>query len=307
MIQRLKIVFYKIVEFVDRLPIVRSIPGFNTLPEKITPYNLRFYKLCNLVLSLGLFVHFSWLFVFLYLGAYKILIVNAISVSVYIIAIIINRRGHHLTSVMFMLTEIILFQIVAVQYFGWPSNFQSYLMVIGLFPFLMPRGEWVIKTFLFATSFGTYLLLDYLFSDKAGSFMISHSMATLFRISNEFFSLAGLAFSGAYFNIAMHETEKKLEQKSLELVASEKKATLGKLATEMAHEIQNPLNFVNNFSEINEDLLTELKEHISANPANTDVKEIVDTLIENSNKISTNGKRVSKIVTALQEQVNKNT
>ena len=59
-----------------------------------------------------------------------------------------------------------------------------------------------------------------------------------------------MVISGAYFNIAMHQTEAKLARKTRELVAAEKRATLGQLATEMAHEIQNPLNFVNNFSEL---------------------------------------------------------
>ena len=46
------------------------------------------------------------------------------------------------------------------------------------------------------------------------------------------------------------------------MVQSEKMASLGELTAGIAHEIQNPLNFVNNFSEVNKELLTELKDEI---------------------------------------------
>jgi C4-dicarboxylate-specific signal transduction histidine kinase len=103
----------------------------------------------------------------------------------------------------------------------------------------------------------------------------------------------------------MHETEAELAKKTEELVESEKKATLGNLATEMAHEIQNPLNFVNNFSEMNEELLQEMKTELEKTNVSEEVKTVLKDLIENSQRINSNGKRVSKIVSALQERVNK--
>jgi len=124
-----------------------------------------------------------------------------------------------------------------------------------------------------------------------------------FSISNIVFAFTSMCISGGYFNLAMHETVVQLEQKTTELVASEKNATLGKIATEMAHEIQNPLNFVNNFSEINNELLQELKVELEANNTN-EAKYIVADLIGNSSKINENRKCVSKIVKELQRQAN---
>lgn len=48
--------FSQIEKFVKGLPIIKDIPGFSSLPDKITPHNLRFYKLSNLVHTLGMFV-----------------------------------------------------------------------------------------------------------------------------------------------------------------------------------------------------------------------------------------------------------
>jgi signal transduction histidine kinase len=72
-------------------------------------------------------------------------------------------------------------------------------------------------------------------------------------------------------------------------------ASLGELTAGIAHEIQNPLNFVNNFSDVNKELLTELKDE--ADKGNIDeVKAIANDVIENEQKINHHGKRADAIV-----------
>jgi signal transduction histidine kinase len=72
-------------------------------------------------------------------------------------------------------------------------------------------------------------------------------------------------------------------------------ASLGELTAGIAHEIQNPLNFVNNFSEVNKELLVEMKDEMDKGNIE-DAKEIADDVIANEDKIIHHGKRADAIV-----------
>ena len=96
-------------------------------------------------------------------------------------------------------------------------------------------------------------------------------------------------------NMQIEQTLSQLKATQAQLIQSEKMASLGELTAGIAHEIQNPLNFVNNFSDVNSELLEELK--IEAEKGNlTGVKAIASDLATNEQKINHHGKRADAIV-----------
>jgi len=94
-----------------------------------------------------------------------------------------------------------------------------------------------------------------------------------------------------------------LKNTQQQLVRSEKMAAFGVMASRMAHEIQNPLNFVNNFSEVSKELVKEI-----ISPGNEEEKKAVaQDLISNLEKINHHGNRASNIIDQLQQHARSGT
>ena len=101
---------------------------------------------------------------------------------------------------------------------------------------------------------------------------------------------------------ALEESHSHLQKTQNQLIQAEKLASLGQLTAGIAHEIKNPLNFVNNFAELSIDLADELTEELredtskSVNDILPELQELIDDLKKNARRIHEHGQRADRIV-----------
>ncbi len=179
------------------------------------------------------------------------------------------------------------------------------LMMLGILPYSPIGNDFLLMDLFYhssmvviSLSFSIYLAREFAFTSKD----LEKKLEEVQQLSAENQQI--LATQNETLERQVEERTAELKASQNQLIQSEKLASLGELTAGIAHEIQNPLNFVNNFSEVSAELVQEIKEERQKPKENQDeslVDEIFNDISQNLEKITLHGKRASSIVKGMLE------
>ncbi|HEU4718315.1 MAG TPA: hypothetical protein VFU15_10795 [Bacteroidia bacterium] len=268
---------------------------FTVAPPDIGVKNYRFYVVNHIAGTVGGLTHFSWLVLFGITHTYPLFYFNFFSVALFVFFIWLNKRGHHLTALLMGISEVIAHQVLGVYVLGWDAGFQYILIIASMLLFLMPKGNTLVKYIFALLCVAGFLFIELVLRKSAPLYTIDKTVLLVLDISNITLSFFFLFIWAGFYNYAIFETEKALEERTEEVARAEKKAAVGTLTAKIAHEIQNPLNFVNNFSEISAELVNEIV-HAGSEEERA---RLLAQLKDNLEKIGAHGKRADQIVKSM--------
>ena len=194
----------------------------STIPGTVREDNYWFYSISNLAYSLIIVLHLSWILVFFLLGQTTMMWLQFISISSYIVAIALNRKGYHLAGMAIGLIEACTHQLIAVASFGWLTGFQNLIPLIALMPFLKYNEKWVTKIAMGVICLLFYLYIDIYIKNKTPLHLLSQSATNFFNFSNSILCFILVALWGIVLAISYQRTVDALISKEHELSAAEK-------------------------------------------------------------------------------------
>lgn len=176
-------------------------------PSSVKEENQKYFVILSIITFFGVFTHASWISLFWLLGVKQLAFFNFLSVSIWLVAISLNRKGLHLTSMAVGTLEACLHQTLCVIFIGWSAGFQYYILLLPFGLFLMPHGHNFIKFILMLICFLNYSLLDFLYRTSEPLIIINLTALTVFNYSNMvvFFLLA--TFGSYFFNAKIYDAE----------------------------------------------------------------------------------------------------
>lgn len=212
---------------------------FDMLPAAVDLENSRFYTVSNVAETLAWMAHFVWFFILYNLEVYPLAWFQLFSIGSYALAIALNRKGNHMASMTIALAEIVIHQVIAVKFLGVASGFQYFIPVVGIFPFLKPRGNLVWKCLLLIMCLSGFLYIQLFMVETPPLYSISTFALAGFNISNIVLAFGFIGMWAFYLNIAISRAEIILRKRTKELAIAEEKAEKDKMKFDLEVNVRD--------------------------------------------------------------------
>jgi class 3 adenylate cyclase len=167
-------------------------------PSRVLEENQQHFVLLSIITFFGIFIHALWIPLFWILGVKQLAFFNFLSVSIWLVAIILNRKGFHFHSMTVAFFEVCLHQTLCVIIIGWSAGFQYYILLLPFGVYLMPHGRILRKLVLIVICFSNYSLLDYFYRLSEPVIILNLPVLTIFNFSN-IIAFVALASLGSYY------------------------------------------------------------------------------------------------------------
>ncbi len=202
----------------------RCYAYLSDVPPVVKDENYWFYNITNLAYFLISLLHLFWIFVFSTLHTSTMVGVQFFSISSYVLAFYLNRRGHHLTAMLIALLEVGIHQVIAAYETGWGTGFQNFIPLIGLMPFLKYNEKWATKVTLALLSMGIYLYIDIMIKNTAPALPLTGEQVSFLTITNAIACFILVTLWGIVLSFSYNRTVADLLKKEQELFEVQKHA-----------------------------------------------------------------------------------
>lgn len=184
---------------------------FTTCPATVSIRNFRYYLVAHIAYNFAITVHLLWLIYFFIIDVKPLFYFNCFSVPFFLFCILINRKGYHLLTTTTAMLEIVSHQLIATYLLGSGSGFQYYLLVVAIFPFVMPKWPLPVKIFIFLFPLASYMIIEFYFNFHVIPLKTDPINLAILKSTNLLFSFFCLGILGAHFNYAGSKTEEELD------------------------------------------------------------------------------------------------
>lgn|GEM_PF-3490955 len=203
----------------------------SALPAVVKEEDYWFYNISNLAYILISILHIMWIVMFSIYGFTPMAAFQAISIGAYIVALVLNRRGHHLLAMFIALLEVNVHQLTAAYYLGWGADFQYFIPLVGLLPFLKYNERWTTKTLLALMSLGFYLFIDIILKKYAPALPVTSTQTSVLSLTNAVVCFILVTLWGIVLAYSYNRTVHALLRKEQELFELKKAAEQADILT----------------------------------------------------------------------------